>query len=119
PSPVLLIARSREELPRRADRHEAMAEALHRAGPAITASAATVALALLCFLVAELNSSKSLGPVTAIGIALGLGLMLTLLPALLVVFGRWIFWPVRPTLGSPEPTERGGWAPLGRGVGPP
>jgi RND superfamily putative drug exporter len=51
--------------------------------------------------------------VTAIGIAVGLGVMLTLLPALLVIFGRWIFWPVRPTLGSPEPTERGLWARIG------
>jgi putative drug exporter of the RND superfamily len=110
---LLLIARYREELRRHADRHEAMAEALHRAGPAMTASASTVALSLLCFLVAELSSSKSLGPVTAIGIAMGLGVMLTLLPALLVVFGRWMFWPVRPTLGSPEPTERGVWARIG------
>jgi putative drug exporter of the RND superfamily len=113
---LLLIARYREELRRHADRHEAMAEALHRAGPAITASASTVVLSLLCLLVAELSSIKSLGPVTAIGIAVGLGVMLTLLPALLVVFGRWIFWPVRPTLGSPEPTERGVWARIGAGI---
>jgi putative drug exporter of the RND superfamily len=113
---LLLIARYREELRRHADRHEAMAEALHRAGPAITASASTVVLSLLCLLVAELASIKSLGPVTAIGIAVGLGVMLTLLPALLVVFGRWIFWPVRPTLGSPEPTERGVWARIGAGI---
>jgi RND superfamily putative drug exporter len=110
---LLLIARYREELRRHADRHQAMAEALRRAGPAITASASTVVLSLLCLLVAELASTKSLGPVTAIGIAVGLAVMLTLLPALLVVFGRWIFWPVRPTLGSPEPTERGVWARIG------
>jgi putative drug exporter of the RND superfamily len=113
---LLLVARYREELRRHGDRHEAMAQALHRAGPAITASASTVALSLLCFLVAELNSGKSLGPVTALGIALGLGVMLTLLPALLVIFGRWIFWPVRPTLGSPEPTEDGVWARIGARV---
>jgi RND superfamily putative drug exporter len=110
---LLLIARYREELRRRADRHAAMAEALRRAGPAIVASAATVILSLLTLLVAELSSTKSLGPVTAIGIAVGLGVMLTLLPALLVIFGRWIFWPVRPTQGSPEPTERGLWARIG------
>jgi RND superfamily putative drug exporter len=110
---LLLIARYREELRRRADRHEAMAEALHRAGPAIIASGSTVILSLLCLLVAELNSTKSLGPVMAIGIAVGLCAMVTLLPALLVIFGRWMFWPVRPTLGSPEPTERGVWARIG------
>jgi putative drug exporter of the RND superfamily len=111
---LLLTARYREELRRHADRHEAMAVALGRAAPAIIASAATVILSLLTLLVAELSSTKSLGPVMAIGIAVGLCAMLTLLPALLVIFGRWVFWPLRPTLGSPEPTERGLWARIGR-----
>jgi RND superfamily putative drug exporter len=110
---LLLVARYREELRRHADRHQAMAVALGRAGPAILASGSTVILSLLCLLVAELASTKSLGPVMAIGIAVGLGAMVTLLPALLVVFGRWMFWPVRPTLGSAEPTERGLWARIG------
>jgi len=111
---LLLTARYREELRRHADRHEAMAVALGRAGPAIIASGSTVILSLLCLLVAELSSTKSLGPVMAIGVAVGLLAMLTLLPALLVVFGRWIFWPRRPTLASAEPTERGLWARIGR-----
>ncbi len=110
---LLLVARYREELRRHADRHEAMAEALHRAGPAILASGSTVVLSLLCLLVAELNSTKSLGPVMAIGVAVGLCAMLTLLPALLVITGRWMFWPLRPSLGSSEPTERGLWTRIG------
>jgi RND superfamily putative drug exporter len=110
---LLLTARYREELRRHADRHEAMAVALRRAAPAIVASGFTVILSLLTLLVAELSSTKSLGPVMAIGIAVGLCAMITLLPALLVIFGRWMFWPVRPTLGSPEPTERGLWARIG------
>jgi putative drug exporter of the RND superfamily len=44
--------------------------------------------------------------------------MITLLPALLVIFGRWVFWPRRPTLGSAEPTERGLWARIGRRIAP-
>jgi RND superfamily putative drug exporter len=111
---LLLTARYREELRRHADRHEAMAVALGRAAPAIIASGFTVILSLLCLLVAELNSTKSLGPVMAIGIAVGLCAMLTLLPALLVIFGRWVFWPRRPTLGSAEPTEHGLWARIGQ-----
>jgi putative drug exporter of the RND superfamily len=110
---LLLTARYREELRRHADRHEAMAEALGRAAPAIIASGFTVILSLLALLVAELSSTKSLGPVMAVGIAVGLCAMLTLLPALLVILGRWVFWPLRPTLGSPEPTERGLWARIG------
>jgi RND superfamily putative drug exporter len=110
---LLLTARYREELRRHADRHEAMAVALGRAAPAIIASAATVILSLLALLVAELSSTRSLGPVMAVGIAVGLCAMLTLLPALLVIFGRWVFWPRRPTVGSAEPTERGLWARIG------
>jgi RND superfamily putative drug exporter len=113
---LLLTARYREELRRHADRHQAMATALGRAAPAIIASAATVICSLLALLVAELNSTKSLGPVMAIGLTVGLLAMLTLLPALLVIFGRWIFWPLRPTLGSAEPTEHGLWARIGAGV---
>jgi RND superfamily putative drug exporter len=110
---LLLTARYREELRRHPDRHQAMAVALGRAGPAIVASGSTVILSLLCLLVAELASTKSLGPVMAVGVAVGLLAMLTLLPALLVIFGRWLFWPLRPTLGSPEPTEHGVWARIG------
>jgi RND superfamily putative drug exporter len=113
---LLLTARYREELRRHADRHEAMALALRRAAPAIVASGFTVILSLLCLLVAELASTKSLGPVMAIGVAVGLCAMLTLLPALLVIFGRWVFWPRRPTLGSAEPTEHGTWARIGARV---
>ena len=75
-------------------------------------------LSLLTLLVAELNSTKSLGPVMAIGVAVGLLAMITLLPALLVILGRWVFWPRRPTLGSAEPTEHGLWARIGARMAP-
>ncbi|WP_243725626.1 MMPL family transporter [Actinomadura rubrisoli] len=113
---LLLIARYREELRRHEDRHEAMAEALHRSGPAIIASAATVAASLLVLVLAELQSTKGLGPVCAVGVAVGLLAMMTLLPALLVIFGRWMFWPVRPSFGSAEPTEGGIWARMGKRI---
>ena len=110
---LLLVARYREELRRHDDRHEAMALALHRAGPAIIASAATVAIGMSILTLAELNSTSGLGPVAALGIVVGLLAMITLLPALLVIFGRWLFWPVRPRAGSAEPTATGLWARLG------
>ncbi|WP_243773625.1 MMPL family transporter [Actinomadura barringtoniae] len=113
---LLLIARYREELRRHEDRHEAMAEALHRSGPAIVASAATVAISLMVLMLATLNSTKGLGPVCAIGILVGLLAMVTLMPALLVIFGRWIFWPKRPSYGSPEPTSDGLWTRVGARV---
>jgi putative drug exporter of the RND superfamily len=115
---LLLVARYREELRRHKDRHEAMAFALHRAAPAILASAATVAVGMLCLMFAELNSTAGLGPVNAVGIAVTFVVMVTLLPALLVVCGRWVFWPKRPTFGSHEPTSTGFWAKVGDRIKP-
>ncbi|WP_392969712.1 MMPL family transporter [Streptomyces sp. LN245] len=113
---LLLVARYREELRRHEDRHEAMALAMNRAGPAILASGATVVLSMLVLLVAEMNSTRGLGPVAAIGVAVALLAMLTLFPALLLVFGRWIFWPAVPHLGSADPTRSGVWAHMGRRI---
>ena len=115
---LLLVARYREELRRHEDRHEAMAFALHRAAPAIIASALTVIVGMLCLVFAEMNSTAGLGPVAAIGIGVGLLVMITLLPALLVIFGRWIFWPKRPTFDTHEPTSTGFWARVGARIAP-
>ncbi|MEO6511054.1 MAG: MMPL family transporter [Nocardioides sp.] len=115
---LLLIARYREELRRHDDRHEAMAFALHRAAPAILASAGTVVVGMLCLTLAEMNSTAGLGPVNAIGVAITLLVMVTLLPALLVICGRWIFWPKRPTFRSHEPTSTGFWAKVGKAIAP-
>ncbi len=110
---LLLVARYREELRRHEDRHEAMASALQRCGPAILASGSTVIAGMLCLLLASMNSTQGLGPVAAVGVALTLMVMLTLLPALLVICGRWFFWPVHPTYGSPDSTTTGVWAKVG------
>src|SRR5690349_14394465 len=115
---LLLVARYREELRRHADRHEAMAYALHRSAPAILASAATVVIGMLCMVFADLNSTAGLGPVLAVGVAVTYLVMVTLLPALLVIYGRWIFWPKRPAFGSPEPTGTGFWARVGGRISP-
>ena len=50
---------------------------------------------MLVLLLSEAGSTKSLGPVSAIGIAAVLVAGLTLLPALLTVAGRRGFWPRR------------------------
>ncbi|MFF4508595.1 MMPL family transporter [Streptomyces sp. NPDC001401] len=113
---LLLVARYREELRRHEDRHEAMALAMNRAGPAVLASGLTVVLSMLVLLVAEMNSTRGLGPVAAIGVTIALLAMLTLFPALLLIFGRWIFWPTVPHFGSADPTERGLWARMGRRI---
>jgi RND superfamily putative drug exporter len=115
---LLLVARYREELRRHDNRHEAMAFALHRAAPAILASSATVVVGMLCLSFAQLNSTAGMGPVLAVGIAITFLVMVTLLPALLVIFGRWMFWPKRPGFGSVEPNNTGLWAKVGTRIAP-
>ncbi|MFM2437730.1 MAG: hypothetical protein RLZ55_541, partial [Actinomycetota bacterium] len=82
---LLLVARYREELHRFASHTQAMRAALRGVVEPIVASAATVCLGLLCLLLSELNSNRSLGPVSAAGILAALVVMLTFLPALLVI----------------------------------
>jgi RND superfamily putative drug exporter len=89
---LLLVARYREELRRHPNKHDAMAQALRTAGPAIVASGCTVIAALLCLSIAEVDGTAGLGPIGALGVFVAMTTMLTLLPALLVVCGRWVFW---------------------------
>ena len=112
---LLLTARYREELHRVEDKHEAMAIALRRAGPAIVASAGTVVAALLCLCLAQVNSVSGLGPVGAMGVAVAAAAMLTVLPALLLIGGRRAFWPFVPRYGGvAQDPGRGAWGRLGR-----
>ena len=95
---LLLVSRFREELRRIEDKHEAMARALRRSGPAILASGLTVALAMLMLALADARNTSTLGPVAAIGVTCGMIAGLTLLPAVLTIFGRKGFWPRRATV---------------------
>jgi putative drug exporter of the RND superfamily len=93
---LLIVARYREELHHTLDRHEAMAAAMRSAGPAVLASAATVIAALFCLMIAKVNGTSGMGPIVAMGVACAALSMLTLLPALLTIFGRRAFWPFVP-----------------------
>ena len=111
---LLLVARYREELRRHEDKHEAMALALRTAGPAIVASGMTVIAALLCLTLADVNGTSGLGPVGALGIAVAMLAMLTLLPAWLVIWGRRAFWPRVPQFGTEGIDETHGmWRRVG------
>ena len=102
---LLLVARYREELHRHEDKHEAMALALRRGGPAIFASGLTVMAALLSLSLAKVNGTAGLGPIGAMGIGVAVLVMLTFLPALLAIVGRRPFYPFVPhgPAGRPAP----------------
>lgn len=90
---LFLVFRVREELRRGHEPKNAVSIALSRVGESITFSAATVIAALLSLITAQFGLYKGLGYPLAIGIALMLLAGLTLLPALLAILGRAVFWP--------------------------
>ncbi|MDR6863453.1 MMPL family transporter [Phycicoccus sp. 3266] len=113
---LLLIARYREELRRTEDRHEAMRAALRSAAPAILASGGTVTLALLSLGLADDPFARSLGYAGALGIVVALLYALLVLPAAMVLFGRRLFWPFVPRVGTLDPSHAGVWRRLGDAV---
>jgi len=97
---LFLVFRVRENLRDGADPKDAVRSALTRVGETITFSAATVIAALLSLLVATFQIYSQLGIPLAIGIGTMLLAGLTLLPALLAVFGRAAFWPSKTRAGT-------------------
>jgi len=102
---LFLVFRVREELRAGRAPHDAVTRALARVGESITFSAATVIAALLTLVLATFGLYSSLGAPLAIAITLMLLAALTLLPALLAIFGRAAFWPSRTARGTGRP----GW----------
>jgi putative drug exporter of the RND superfamily len=113
---LLMISRYREELQHRPRVVDAMLAAWRGAAPAVVASGSTVILGLLCLTLSSNGANRSLGPTGAIGIAAAMLAMLTLLPALLTLTGRRIFWPRTPRLraGAGAP---GAWGRIAALVG--
>ncbi|AXL12820.1 MMPL family transporter [Microbacterium foliorum] len=93
---LLFVARFREELRVMHDKGAAVLAAWKGSVEPIAASGGTVIAGLLCLLLSDLKSNSTLGPVAAIGIVFAMLAALTLLPALLLLFGRAVFWPRRP-----------------------
>jgi putative drug exporter of the RND superfamily len=94
---VFLVSRMREEIGKGLTPRDAVSRGIATVGESISFSAFTVMAALMTLLLAEFGIYQSLGPPLAIGIAVMLVAGLTLLPALLAIFGRAVFWPNRPT----------------------
>ncbi len=102
---LLFVARFREALTHTQNRTSAVLTAWKASFEPILASGATVIIALLCLLFSDLNSNKALGPVAAAGILCSLFAALTLLPALMAIFGRAAFWPFLPKLVPADERE--------------
>src|SRR5215217_5958350 len=106
---LLLISRYREELARTDDHRLALQGAIARAGPAIVASNATVVLALFTLVFAVAPATRSLGVQAACGLLVAVLLVLLVLPPLLSLFGRRLFWPFIPRRGGDTAVTGGVW----------
>jgi len=111
---LLLIARYREELHHHESRFDAMRAAYKGVWEPILASGSTVSISLLILLFSQLTNTASLGPIGAIGIVCSMITILTLLPAFLLLFGRWIFWPRRPDFDGDDHVMSGTWSKVGK-----
>ena len=114
---LLLIARYREELHHFDSRVEAMRVAWRGVVEPIVASGLTVIAGLAVLSLSDLKNVRSLGPVAGIGILGAQFVMLTLLPALLVLLGRWIFWPKVPKHDDVDERLSGVWSKVAHLVG--
>jgi RND superfamily putative drug exporter len=114
---LLLIARYREELHLHANRFDAMKTAYKGVWEPILASGSTVSISLLILLFSQLTNTAGLGPIGAIGIVCSMITILTLLPALLLIFGRWIFWPRRPLFDGDDHVMSGPWSKVANSIG--
>ncbi|WP_331272894.1 MMPL family transporter [Motilibacter deserti] len=114
---LLLVSRYRDTLRHESDRFAAMRRALRSTAPAVLASGGTVLLSLLTLLLADLTSNRGLGFACAVGIVIAMAFGLVVLPAALVLPGRWLFWPLVPrVVDSPDDDEAGLWSAVGRRV---
>ncbi len=89
---IFLISRFREEVSK-GDWHAASQATVKRIGAVITASAATVIVGLGSMAFGQFGMIQTTGPALAIAIFVTLVAGLTLTPALLGVFGHYLFWP--------------------------
>ncbi|MDP4586037.1 MAG: MMPL family transporter [Microbacteriaceae bacterium] len=112
---LLIISRYREELLKFESRADAMAKAVRGTAPAILASGGTVLVAMVVLWFAQLDSSRNLGLAGFVGIAVAMIAGIIVLPFALVIWPRWIFWPLTPQFGS-KPRRESLWARAGRTI---
>jgi RND superfamily putative drug exporter len=102
---LLVISRYRDELRREPDRYAAMRLALRHSGESVVLSATTVGLGVLTLLLSLVPATRGLGLASAVGVAVAATYALVVLPCVLVLIGRWVFWPLVPRVGQAQLVE--------------
>ena len=87
---IILMERYRQELREESDRQKAMTKAIHASFASIASSSITtvVGMLILCFM--EFKIGMEMGTVLAKGVFISMICTLTVLPALILIFDKWI-----------------------------
>ncbi|MBM25524.1 MAG: hypothetical protein CL760_07565 [Chloroflexi bacterium] len=100
---LFVSSRFREELRQVDDVHEAMKRTMDGIGIAVACAGGTIIIATGLLLLSALRSYQTLGPVIGLGVLVMTVAALTLVPAVLTIFGRFSFWPFRPKFSVNQP----------------
>lgn len=111
---LFFLFRYRERLREGEEKRLAVAHALERAGEAIASAGGAVIVAFMALVLSSLGIFRSIGPALAIAVAVTLLAALTLVPAVVTLLGRALFWPSKKYLVEPEAAR---FAAVGQSLG--
>jgi putative drug exporter of the RND superfamily len=111
---LFLMFRYRERLRLGEDSKTAMVSAVARVGEVIASAAGVVIVAFLALLLSTLSLFRSLGPTLAIAVFVTLVAGLTLVPAVVSLLGKRVFWPSKAWQREPKAAR---FAAIGGAVG--
>ena len=111
---LFLLFRYRERLRAGDDKKTAMISSVQRVGEAIASAAGAVIVAFLVLLLASFKSYGALGSQLAIAVGVMFVTAMTLVPALVSLLGRYVFWPSKSWKTEPK---AGLWVRIGQLVG--
>jgi RND superfamily putative drug exporter len=111
---LFLLFRHRERLRQGAEVKASIVYALERAGEAIASAGGAVIVAFLALILSSLSIFRAIGPALAIAVGVTLLAVLTLVPAVVTLLGRKLFWPSKKWM-----QERDGhtFERMGKGLG--
>ena len=110
---LFIVSRYREELVQNENKWDAMRATMSNVGPSIAGSAGTTIVAMFALTFASFGSFRSLGPMLAMAIFIVLLSGLFVMPAVIALFGKWVFWP-RPLIQQSSVSTNGIWHKVGR-----
>jgi RND superfamily putative drug exporter len=103
---IFFFTGARRRLVEGEERLAAVRHAVATNGPWVLGAGLAVAVGTAVLLVARLDIFRALGPGLALTVVIGLVVSLTLMPAVLAILGRPVFWPGLPRSETPPHEPR-------------